>query len=427
MSKLNIFFKNQRVGTITFNIKDEIFSFQYTSNWEKSGFELSPKMKFNNSIPSNTIKRFLENLLPEGNAKEILSINFQISKNNIFGLIKAIGYETTGALTFDETDKKHATSFREISIQELAQRIRERKDIPISIWDNKPRLSIAGVQDKLPITIINGKYGFGEGSLASTHILKFEKDDDFIVLNEYLSLKLASKTGLNVAKANILKIENQEVLLVERFDRKLINEKEVNRIHIIDACQALDHSVIQKYERSFGKTESVKEYREGVSFKKIFTLIPLCDSPILAKKDIITWICVNLCIGNSDAHGKNISFKIDKNSMTLTPFYDIVNTSIYGNKYDIDLAMAIDDIFTFDELGAYDFIEFCKELDINLKGFVREFTRVSTIIEKNLEENTLVKLDTNEKKIFFEKYKENILRRIEKLKDGINYSIEYTS
>ncbi|PLY06200.1 MAG: hypothetical protein C0625_10270 [Arcobacter sp.] len=425
MSNLNIYFKKELIGTIHYNIKDDIFTFEYTSSWKEKGFELTPKMKFDNTINSNTIKRFLENLLPEGIGREVLSINFQISKNNIFGLIKAIGHETTGALTFNETKEEINTFFREVSEEELANRIKERKNTPISIWDEKPRLSIAGVQDKLPISIIEGKYGFGEGSLASTHILKFEKDEDNIVLNEYLSLKLASKTGLNTAEANIIKIKDQEVLLVKRFDREEVNSQTINRIHIIDACQALDLSVIQKYERSFGKAKSVENYREGASFKKLFSLIALCDSPILAKKEIITWICTNLCLGNSDAHGKNISFVINKNSMKLSPFYDIVNISVYKYRYDTDLAMAIDDIFSFEELGSYDFIEFCKNLNINLRGFVKEFTRVSNVIEKNLNENLIADLDTKKKRIFFDEYKDDILTRIVRLRNILNYCLEY--
>ena len=89
---------------------------------------------------------------------------------------------------------------------------------------------------------------------------------------------------------------------------EFISNNKILRKHIIDGCQALNLNVMHKYERAFGK--ELKDYKEGVSFKKIFTLIEKCSSPIIAKKNIITWIIVNLCLGNSDAHGKNISFFI---------------------------------------------------------------------------------------------------------------------
>ena len=197
-------------------------------------------------------------------------------------------------------------------------------------------------------------------------------------------------------------------------------------MHIIDACQALDLSLLEKYERVFGSVSSVKDYREGASFKKIFSLSELCDSPILTKKKLITWTCVNLCLGNSDAHGKNLSFFINKNTMSLTPFYDIVNIAIYKGKYETDLAMGIDEAFTYDELGAYDFIEFCRDLNINLKGFVKEFKRVANKINLSLENDDLLELSDEKKKDFFDKYKKDVQDRIEKLVVIVGYCIEYS-
>lgn len=424
MTKLKIYCDKNEVGFLEFNVENEEFSFKYTEYWEKNGFELSPYMKFGITISPKVIRNFIENLLPEGQGREILSSFHHISKSNIFGLIHIIGKETTGALTFSVEGTFLETSFREVPKSELAERIRERKSIPIELWDGNARLSVAGVQDKLPITIIDGKFGFGEGELASTHILKFEKESEKIVLNEFLSLKLASKAGLEIPNINLIKLEDQEVLLVERFDRENINDEKVIRKHIIDGCQALNLSVSHKYERAFG-AGNMKDYREGASFQKIFSLIDKCTSPILAKKSLITWICVNLCLGNSDAHGKNISFKIEKDKMSLTPFYDIVNINIYKGKYDTDLAMGIDDIFNYEELGAFDIIEFCDLLDINLKSFVKEFKKVSTEITTCLDDDILIAFVSEDNIDFYEKYRMDVNSRIKKLSEIINHCLEY--
>jgi serine/threonine-protein kinase HipA len=50
----------------------------------EKGFELSPYMKFDSVISNNVIKNFIENLLPEGKDKEILTNMYHISKNNLF-------------------------------------------------------------------------------------------------------------------------------------------------------------------------------------------------------------------------------------------------------------------------------------------------------------------------------------------------------
>lgn len=423
MTQLNIFYDKDEVAVLRYEPTDDSFSFEYNDNWKINGFELSPYMKFDSVISSNVIKNFIENLLPEGKGREILTNMYHISKNNLFALIQLIGKDTTGALTFNLEHNTFITSFREITISELSHRIKDRKNIPIEVWDGNVRLSVAGVQDKLPITILDKKFGFGEGELASTHILKFESNDDNLVLNEYLSLKLASIAGLKIPNIQILNLEDEMVLQVERFDRELISSEKVIRKHIIDGCQALNLNVMHKYERAFGK--ELKDYKEGVSFKKIFTLIEKCSSPIIAKKNIITWIIVNLCLGNSDAHGKNISFFIEKNKMELTPFYDIVNIEIYENKYDTDFAMGIDTAFNQKELGSFQIIEFCKDLKINLKGFIKEFKRVSHLINKALDDDILIDIVNPKNKDFYEKYKKDVELRIEKLTDKFEYCLEY--
>lgn len=423
MMQLHIFYDKIEVGILKYEPIEDIFSFEYSHDWKIKGFELSPYMKFDSVISNNVIKNFIENLLPEGKGREILTNMYHISKNNIFALIQLIGKDTTGALTFNLEHNTFITKFREISNTELANRIKDRKNRPIVVWDGNVRLSVAGVQDKLPITIIDGKYGFAEGELASTHILKFESNNDNLVFNEYLSLKLASIAGLKTPNIQIVHFDNEVVLQVERFDRELISNEKVIRKHIIDGCQALNLNVMHKYERAFGK--ELKDYKEGASFQKIFTLIEKCSSPIIAKKDIITWIIVNLCLGNSDAHGKNISFFIEKNKMELTPFYDIVNIEIYENKYYTDFAMGIDTAFNQKELGSYQIIEFCKDLKINLKGFVKEFKRVSIAINKALADNILIDVVNSKNKAFYEKYKKDVKLRIEKLIDKFEYCLEY--
>jgi len=348
---------------------------------------------------------------------------YHISKNNLFALIQLIGKDTTGALTFNLEYNTFITSFREITISELSHRIKDRKNVPIEVWDGNVRLNVAGVQDKLPITIIDGKYGFAQGELASTHILKFESNNDNLVLNEYLSLQLASIAGLKIPNIQIVNFDSEVVLQVERFDREVISNDKIIRKHIIDGCQALNLNVMHKYERAFGK--ELKDYKEGVSFEKIFTLIEKCSSPIIAKKNIITWIIVNLCLGNSAAHGKNISFFINKNKIELTPFYDIVNIEIYDDKYDTDFAMAIDTAFNQNELGSFQIIEFSKDLKINLKGFIKEFKRVSYLIKKALTDDILIDIVNSKNRDFYEKYKKNVQVRIEKLTDKFEYCLEY--
>ncbi len=141
--------------------------------------------------------------------------------------------------------------FRVVTSEELQDLITLRQQISIAMWDGKQRLSVAGVQDKLPLLIkSSGEMGFGEGHLASTHILKFGREPDIhMVVNEYICMELARLVKLPVAEVRLERF-GEPVLLVRRFDRCL-STKGVERLHLIDGCQMLDLPPTYKYERPY--------------------------------------------------------------------------------------------------------------------------------------------------------------------------------
>lgn len=57
-------------------------------------------LSFDENFDSQKIKRFLENLIPEGRGLEDILLFNRISKQKIFGIIKAIGQDTSGGLMF---------------------------------------------------------------------------------------------------------------------------------------------------------------------------------------------------------------------------------------------------------------------------------------------------------------------------------------
>ena len=423
MKSLNILHNNQLVGNLKLIDNSDEFVFAYDDTWIKNGFALAPSLPLNQIIDQKKARNFIENLLPEGQSLDELIYRFNLSKNNYYSIIEAIGSETTGALTFSANlNNKELTSFREIPFEELSQRIANRRNTPLLVWDDKPRISIAGVQEKLVLCIIDNKYGLASGNLASTHILKFEKYEQDLVLNEFISLQLAKLSGLDIPNIEIIKFNDEQVLKVQRFDRKVISNTQVQRLHIIDMCQVQGVPVSFKYERPYGNNESTKDIRNGISFKNIFDSISFTKIPITQKKKIIDWVIVNLCLGNCDAHGKNISFFVQSNGkLELTPFYDIVNIQIYKDKYSTELAMGFYDEFDINNLKAYDFIEFCIENNINIKAFKERFFTISNKMLKNINSFDLKKFDLDDitNNNFLDNYKKDCVNRINKLINNI--------
>jgi len=118
----------------------------------------------------------------------------------------------------------------------------------------------------------------------------------------------------------------------------------VERLHIVDGCQALDLSVGAKYERNLGDQPEVRPIRDGASFEKLGTLRSGFVEPALGMQRLVLWAVATLLFGNSDSHGKNISFFVDRTGLTPTPRYDLVSVVQYA-AFHHDLAMAFGDEF----------------------------------------------------------------------------------
>ncbi|TAL62382.1 MAG: type II toxin-antitoxin system HipA family toxin, partial [Legionella sp.] len=377
---LNVYLGNNLIAELT--LQNDQLHWSYSPEWQNSGFAVSPHLPLGEDIPSVNVQRFLRNMLPEGNGLEELVANFHLSKFNTFGLIQALGMDTPGALQLIPTKKTYppSSSFRVINKNELQQRLETRNDFSLIVWDGKPRLSVAGLQDKINV-VLNEKHelGFGEGNLCSTHILKFEKQKfSFLVLNEFISMKLAQKCGLNVANVDLMYFGQHPALLVERFDREFISISEVRRRHLIDGCQALNLPPEYKYERNFGSGRDVAHIRDGASLPQIFDFSKECDNPVLTKQQILDWVLFNLLIFNYDAHGKNISFFVGARGIALAPFYDLVNIKMYP-QVEHELAMALGDEFDATSTHAYELADFADSC-LLARSFVQQ--RLKLMIRK---------------------------------------------
>jgi serine/threonine-protein kinase HipA len=389
--------QSDSVGHIGFEPAEDRYTFGYTDQWpgRHGAFPLSPHLPLNGDAPrAGVVHRFLANLLPEGRALDISSVMYQLSKDNTFGLIRMLGKEPVGALSFLASDSADAGTEadsrqpirRAISDEELTARIRERDAIPFPVWDGKVRLSVAGYQDKLQVLVEDGQLFLVDGSLSSTHILKPETrnpNTPFMVANEHFCMTFAARLGLPVAPVTIHR-SPEPVLLVERFDRYVVPSPDhpqraaaVLRQHVIDGCQALDLPVSFKYERNFGNHPDVRDIREGASFAKLFSLTPYLDNPAAARTFMVRWALLQLLIGNSDAHGKNISFRLSGNVLAPAPMYDLVSVNVYGGAVEQDMAMAYGDVFRQDEITAFALADFARQTGTRPTFLTREIQRMA--------------------------------------------------
>lgn len=413
---LDVYLGESPIANITL-IEDQLH-WSYQENWQKTGYAISPHLPLNDTIPSSNVQRFLRNLLPEGNPLEVLVNSFHLSKYNTFGLIRALGLDTPGLLMIVPSNQAipdHAI-FRLITNEELEQRLNNRDPYSLIIWDGKPRLSVAGVQDKINVVFNKeGQLGFGEGSLCSTHILKFETQKlYYLVINEYLSMQLAKRCELSVANVQMKRFGQHPALLVERFDRKLINTNLVKRRHLIDGCQALNLPPEYKYEQNFGNSRDVAHIRDGVSLPKLFGFANECINPAKTKQQILDWVLFNILIFNCDAHGKNISFFVGPNGISLAPFYDLVNIKMYP-EFEHELAMALGDEFKEDNINAYQLADFSDTCQLPRSLVANRLKYLIGKLTAALHEKISITVINDKEEVYLKNYQEIVMNRCKHL------------
>ena len=89
-------------------------------------------------------------------------------------------------------------------------------------------------------------------------------------------MRLAAACGLEVATVQLRHLP-EPVLMVERFDRRTVagngnTGETVDRLHVMDGCQALGLPVDAKYERLYGSGRDVKHIRDGARLPHFFAL-----------------------------------------------------------------------------------------------------------------------------------------------------------
>ncbi len=165
----------------------------------------------------------------------------------------------------------------------------------------------------------------------------------------------------------------------------------------------LDLPPTYKYERPYGKSGEGAKIRTGASLPALFEACKLCRIPALAMRDLLNWVLFQLLIGNSDAHGKNISFYISRNGIDVAPAYDLVNVEIYGDQYDQDLAMAIGDTFEFNAIHAYQLADMCEECGLPQRQTATALQALCNGVVKAISSIDLSNLLTDEEHEFGQK------------------------
>ena len=288
------------------------------------------------AYPNAKTRSFLDGLLPEGEQRRAVAEKLDLNANDTFGLLRALGLDCAGAIVIqpiENTAPKPATTTTALPLddQEIADRVANLKNAPLGLTD-RVRISLAGVQEKLLLTRMpDGSWGEPVDGTPSTHILKPEiRDFPDTVENEAFCMRLAHNLGIHTAAVETTEYGGRKLLVVERFDRIVTGPGKIERIHQEDFCQVFGLPPRSKYQDA-----------GGPSLKQISAVLRQFAPPNSLNR-LLKLVFVNVLVGNSDAHGKNISIVHHRDgSIELTPLYDVLSTLYYVQG---DLSMFIDNV-----------------------------------------------------------------------------------
>lgn len=406
MKSLNVFYESELVGVLSED-NEERLSFKYSESWLKTpnSFPLSIALKLTDELYGHLpTKAFFENLLPEGGVKESLEAHSETNIKGEFDFLKIYGEDCAGAFIItpkNEISKKIDQNLKKvITLETLYSYLKQNKSLTDAIVNNEGgHFSLAGAQDKIPVIIEDNKIFIPLGNIPTSDIIKpyvryfnSTKDSPY---NEYFCMKLAGVAGLNVPDVDIIEGE-YPLYIVRRFDRIEVDGG-IKRIHQQDFCQARGITSAKKYESDGGPT-----------FASNYALVrEVSVAPILDLNQLLMWFWFNLVIGNNDCHSKNLAFLQTPKGLRLSPFYDLLSTTIYKeitSKFSYGIGKQMHWYKLSDknlnllatEIGISDIaiknpaIKLFKELDKHLETSVQEFEarfigiKTARVIEKEI-------------------------------------------
>lgn len=385
-AELEVWLVGHRAGTLS--VREGRLSFQYSASWlaqpQAMGLSLSLPLQ-GEAFEDQQCRAFFAGLLPEGQLRQLIAQQFQISKQNDFGLLEVIGGDCAGAVSLrpagsgpENGDRSGIQSDVEwLNGQQLALLLDELPRRPMLAGRDGMRLSLAGAQDKLPVLFDGYRIGLPRGNTASTHILKPAiAAVQGSVINEAFCMALATAIGLPTAKTEILSVADRRVLLVGRYDRRMGDNGQGERLHQEDFCQALGIVPELKYQNE-----------GGPNLQRCFELLRRATRPSAPQVlRLLDAVIFNALIGNHDAHAKNFSLlyagetsKIARRNVekpTLAPLYDLLCTAVYPT-LTTKMAMKVGSSYRFSEVRKRHWERFALDAGLSVAQTKKRMIRIA--------------------------------------------------
>ena len=387
---LQVLLNNRPVGRLEKESSGAI-QFRYDESWLAKGDAIPVSLSLplrEDAYRGERVTAVFENLLPDSDLlRRRIAEKVGARGTDAYSLLSEIGRDCVGALQFipageEPPKKKSDVKGKAVTDRDIEQLLANLARAPLGLDREQDfRISVAGAQEKTSLLRFKGKWLKPLGTTPTTHILKPQigslpngLDLSNSVENEFYCLRLLAEFGLPVAMAEMKTFGNTKTLVVERFDRRWKDKKQLLRLPQEDCCQALGCPPSRKYQNE-----------GGPGIVDILKLLKAADAPaedqqLFLKSQIIFWL-----IGATDGHAKNASiFLGPEGRFQLTPFYDVLSAQPSLDSRQIErkqmkLAMSVGDSrhYRVDEIRGRHFVQTAVKAGLSKKFAAETLEEVS--------------------------------------------------
>ena len=223
------------------------------------------------------------------------------------------GSDRIGSLDFQSSPTQYIPrSAQNATLEELLESAeRVQNGIPLSPDLDQALFhgsSIGGARPKALIEDEDTKY-----------IAKFSASSDSysVVKAEYIAMRLAALSGLNVAPVKLVQALGKDVILIKRFDRYKVKSGWARK-SMVSALTL------------FGLSDMMARYASYEEFAEIIR--QRFTEPKATLQELFGRLVFNILCGNNDDHARNHAAFWNGKDLTLTPAYDICPQSRTGNE-----------------------------------------------------------------------------------------------
>jgi len=264
-------------------------------------------------------------------------------------------------------------------LKSLSRQLSDLKKLPFTSQELRQedsaratKMSIQGIQPKLSARLNIKAQQFDLVDRGGKYIIKPQiADYPEVPENEDFTMRLAALAGIEVPMHGLIYGRDKDLsYFIRRFDRT----GHKGKIHVEDFAQLAKQTRDTKYRSSMEKVAELIE--------------TFCSFPVIEKVKLFRLTLFSFLTGNEDMHLKNFSVIQKKNIVTLSPAYDLLNTTIVLSRPEEELALPLNgkknnfrqrdlvDYFGYERLGLPE-----KIIDRVLREFQQGHARWSELLD----------------------------------------------